>query len=304
MRLAVRRTLAAVEAGDLVLVACSGGADSLALAGALAFEAARSGHQAGGVTVDHDLQEGSAERAADVVAVMARLGLSPAESRTVAVGSGGGMEAAARTARYAALGEAATRHRATVVLLGHTLDDQAETVLLGLARGSGARSLAGMPAVSGRYRRPLLDLGRDLTHRACAAMGLRPWDDPHNRDRAYARARVRADVLPALEQGLGPGMAAALARTARMLRDDADALDDWAAEALEEAGAEALDVRVLAPSAARRAHPGPAQGGHRGRQPARYARRGACRGRGRPGHRVARPVTRRPARPRTGSEAV
>jgi tRNA(Ile)-lysidine synthase len=248
VRLAVRRTLAGIEAGDLVLVACSGGADSLALAGALAFEAAASGHRAGGVTVDHGLQDGSAERAAEVVAVMTGLGLAPAEACAVTVGSAGGMEAAARTARYAALDEAAVRHGATAVLLGHTLDDQAETVLLGLARGSGARSLAGMSAVSGRYRRPLLDLGRDLTRRACLAMGLAPWDDPHNRDSAYARARVRADVLPALEKGLGPGVAAALARTARMLRDDADALDAWAARALEAAADEAgaLGVAALA----------------------------------------------------------
>src|SRR5437879_809178 len=132
VRLAVRRTLASVEAGDLVLVACSGGADSLALAGALAFEAARSGHRAGGVTIDHGLQEGSAERAEGVVATMAGLGLDPAEARTVAVGSDGGMEAAARTARYNALDESVVRHRAGAVLLGHTLDDQAETVLLGL----------------------------------------------------------------------------------------------------------------------------------------------------------------------------
>jgi tRNA(Ile)-lysidine synthase len=252
VRLAVRRTLGAVEAGDLVLVACSGGADSLALAGALAFEAARSGHRAGGVTIDHGLQEGSAERAAEVVSIMAGLGLDPVEARTVTVGSAGGMEAAARAARYAAIDEVAAAHRASAVLLGHTLDDQAETVLLGLARGSGARSLAGMPAVTGRYRRPLLELGRDLTRRACLAMNLRPWDDPHNQDTAYARARVRADLLPALEKDLGPGVTAALARTARMLRDDADALDDWAERALREAlekttaGTPALDARVLA----------------------------------------------------------
>lgn len=250
VRLAVRRALARVETGDVVLVACSGGADSLALAGALAFEAARSGHQAGGVTVDHGLQDGSAERAAEVVRVMGELGLEPAEALTVTVGEAGGVEAAARTARYAALDEAAARHRATAVLLGHTLDDQAETVLLGLARGSGARSLAGMRAVSGRYHRPLLELGRDQVRRACLAMGLRPWDDPHNLDSAYARVRVRHDVLPVLRKALGPGVAEALARTARMLGDDADALDDWAARASEEATVAdeaqvALDVRKL-----------------------------------------------------------
>ncbi len=248
VRLAVRRTLASVDAGGLVLVACSGGADSLALAGALAFEAARSGHRAGGVTVDHGLQEGSADRAADVVGTLSGLGLAPSEARAVTVGSSGGPEAAAREARYAALGEAAEAHRADAVLLGHTLDDQAETVLLGLARGSGARSLAGMPAVTGIYRRPLLGLGRDLTRRACLAMGLRSWDDPHNHDSAYARARVRGEVLPALEKGLGPGVTAALARTARMLRDDADALDAWAERARTESarGEHTLDVQVLA----------------------------------------------------------
>jgi tRNA(Ile)-lysidine synthase len=228
VRLAVRGALSALDPGDLVLVACSGGADSLALAGALAFEAARSGHRAGGVSVDHGLQEGSAARAAEVVKVMAGLGLNPAEVVTVTVGSAGGPEAAARTARYAALDAAAVRRGAVAVMLGHTLDDQAETVLLGLARGSGARSLAGMSPVSGKYRRPLLDLDRTVVRRACLAMGLTPWDDPHNQDAAYARARVRSDVLPALEKGLGPRIAPALARTARMLREDADALDTWA----------------------------------------------------------------------------
>ncbi|GAA4620580.1 tRNA lysidine(34) synthetase TilS [Actinoallomurus vinaceus] len=234
VRLAVRGTLREIEPGDLVLVACSGGADSLALAGALAFEAARSGHRAGGITVDHGLQEGSAERAADVVRTMAGLGLDPVEAVRVVVGESGGPEAAAREARYAALADAAVRHRATAVLLGHTLDDQAETVLLGLARGSGARSLAGMAKAAGRYRRPLLDLDRDLVRRACLAMGLTPWDDPHNGDPAFARARIRRDLLPELEKQLGPGVAAALARTARMLRDDADALDAWAERALRE----------------------------------------------------------------------
>jgi tRNA(Ile)-lysidine synthase len=241
VRLAVRETLRGIEPGDRVLVACSGGADSLALAGALAFEAARTGHQAGGITVDHGLQDGSAERAAHVAAIMAGLGLDPAESRAVRVGSSGGPEAAARTARYAALDAAAERHGAAAVLLGHTLDDQAETVLLGLARGSGPRSLAGMPQAAGVYRRPLLGLDRALTRRACVAMGLRPWEDPHNSDPAFARVRIRADVLPVLEKCLGPGVAAALARTARLLRDDADALDRWA-EAEDDLAVDALDA--------------------------------------------------------------
>jgi tRNA(Ile)-lysidine synthase len=218
----------------------------------LAFEAARSGHQAGGVTVDHGLQEGSAERAADLVRTLNGLGLDPAESVAVTVGDRGGPEAAARTARYGALDAVALRLDATV-LLGHTLNDQAETVLLGLARGSGARSLSGMPAAFERasserdaaeqassergsrirYRRPLLELDRQTTRRAALAMELSPWDDPHNEDLAYTRVRVRREALPVLEQTLGPGVAQALARTARLLREDADALDAWAATVSE-----------------------------------------------------------------------
>ncbi|MGP4024429.1 tRNA lysidine(34) synthetase TilS [Actinomadura sp. 3N407] len=237
VRLAVRRVLADLPPGAMVLAACSGGADSLALAGALAFEAPRSGRPAGGVTIDHGLQDGSDERADAVVQVMAGLGLDPSGSIAVTVNGTGGLENAARDARYTALDGAADRLGAAAVLLGHTQDDQAETVLLGLARGSGARSLSGMPTgfrrESGvRYVRPLLELDRATTRRACRAMGLDAWDDPHNVDPAYARVRVRHEALPVLEKALGPGVAEALARTARMLRDDADYLDEVAAQAL------------------------------------------------------------------------
>jgi tRNA(Ile)-lysidine synthase len=235
VRLAVRSALTPVDPGALVLVACSGGADSMALAAALAFEGPRAGLRAGAVTVDHRLQPGSAERASGLATRLADLGLAPVEVVCVDVGSAGGPEAAARTARYAALDAAADRLGADAVLLGHTLDDQAETVLLGLARGSGARSLAGMPAIRGRYRRPLLGLSRE-TVRAAAA-GLDVWEDPQNGDPAFARARVRDDLLPALEETLGPGVAEALARTGSLLRADADALDGWAAAAHDEARA-------------------------------------------------------------------
>ncbi len=156
---------------------------------------------------------------------LAAMGLSPVQGIRVSPSGPGGPEAAARAARYAALGDLAGRLGAAAVLLGHTLDDQAETVLLGLARGSGARSLAGMPARSGRYLRPLLGLRRAQTARACAALGLRPWADPHNCDPAYARARVRHQALPALTAALGPGVAEALARTAGQLRADGEVLD-------------------------------------------------------------------------------
>ncbi|MEV0235117.1 tRNA lysidine(34) synthetase TilS [Nonomuraea sp. NPDC050786] len=234
VRRAVREALADVQKGALVMVACSGGADSLALAAALGFVAPRMGLRAGLLTVDHQLQPGSAQRARTVVDIgETRLDLHPAEVLTVTVGTEGGPEAAAREARYQALAEAADKHQAQVVLLGHTRDDQAETVLLGLARGSGVRSLSGMAARSGRYRRPFLEIPRATTVRACQALDLVPWDDPHNEDPRYTRVRVRNRVLPVLEAELGPGVAEALARTARMAREDADALDQWAESAYQ-----------------------------------------------------------------------
>ncbi|WP_329136623.1 tRNA lysidine(34) synthetase TilS [Streptomyces sp. NBC_00670] len=218
----------------LVLVACSGGADSMALASALAFEAPRLGVRAGGITVDHGLQAGSDQRAEEVVERLRELGLDPVDAVAVSVGRDGGPEAAARDARYAALDAAADRHGAAAVLLGHTRDDQAETVLLGLARGSGIRSLSGMAAVSGaagRYRRPFLRLDRQTARKACMVQSLPVWDDPHNTDPAYTRSRLRHEGLPALEKALGKGVVEALARTAQLSRDDADALDAWAREA-------------------------------------------------------------------------
>jgi tRNA(Ile)-lysidine synthase len=230
VRNAVRETLADLESGDLVLAACSGGPDSLALAAALAFVAPRMGLRAGGVTVDHGLQDGSAQTAGQVAGAMASFRMNPVLSRAVTVVGDGGPEAAARAARYQALADAAAETGAKAVLLGHTLDDQAETVLLGLARGSGARSLAGMPPRRGVFRRPLLGLRRAVTRDACAGLGLDPWQDPHNSDRRYARVRVRLDALPALEAALGPGVAEALARTAGQLRADAEVLETLATE--------------------------------------------------------------------------
>jgi tRNA(Ile)-lysidine synthase len=232
-RVSVRRCLADLAPGDLVLAACSGGADSLALAAALAFEAPRLSLRGGGVTVDHGLQAGSAERAGRVAALLRQLGLDPVHQAAVTVPAGpgrGGPEAAARTARYAALEQLAEQAGAAAVLLGHTRDDQAETVLLGLARGAGGRALAGMPARRGRFRRPLLGTARATLREACTALGLDPWDDPHNADPAYARARVRHQAMPALEAALGPGVAAALARSATQLSQDCDALDALAAD--------------------------------------------------------------------------
>ncbi|MFW3170177.1 tRNA lysidine(34) synthetase TilS [Geodermatophilus sp. CPCC 206100] len=248
LRAAVRPGLTADPAP--VLVAVSGGADSLALAAAVAFEAPRAGVRAGAVTVDHGLQPGSADRAAGTATLLAGLGLDPVSVCTVRVGTDGGPEAAARSARYAALAEAAAAHGARVAL-GHTLDDQAETVLLGLGRGSGPRSVAGMVAhrvADGvAWWRPLLGVRRETTRAACAEQGLPVWDDPWNADPAYPRVRLRTEVLPLLEEVLGGGVAPALARTAAMLREDLDALDAMAADELSRlAGADGLPADVLA----------------------------------------------------------
>jgi tRNA(Ile)-lysidine synthase len=258
LRRATRTALAELPTDSLMLVALSGGPDSLALAAALAFEAPRAGLRAGAVIVDHGLQPGSADVAARAARQAEQLGLAPVRVLRVDVGATGGPEAAARTARYSALEGAAFEFGAAAVLLAHTLDDQAETVLLGLARGSGAASLRGMAALRGIYRRPLLGIRRSTTVQACADAGLEPWTDPQNADPGFTRVRVRQSVLPLLERELGPGVAEALARTAEQLREDAEALDAFAEELAEDLAEHAeagisLDVPALAanPSALR-----------------------------------------------------
>ena len=235
VRRCVRRAMADVAPGDPVLVACSGGADSLALLAATVFEARKGGWRVVGVSVDHGLQPGSADRTTAVVAQMAALGADETASARVVVDGGGlGPEAAARQARYEVLDRLAEHFGAPVVLLGHTRDDQAETVLLGLARGSGGRSLAGMRRAFDRYRRPLLDVSRADTRAACAAEQIEYWSDPHNDDPSFTRVRVRHQVMPLLEAELGPGVAVALARTADLVRADMEYLDDVAAAAFAE----------------------------------------------------------------------
>lgn len=258
LRRAVRTALAhdaENAAGTLVLVALSGGADSLALAAATAFEAPRLGLRSGAVIVDHGLQDDSDRVAAAAATAASGLGLDPVLIRRASVGAEGGPEAAARDARYAAIESARVEAGAFAVLLGHTLDDQAETVLLGLARGSGAASLHGMAARSGTLRRPLLGIRRSDTRAACAAQGLDPWEDPHNSDRRFARVRVRESVLPELDRQLGPGVADALARTALQLREDADALDHFAEELVEDL-VEHAEAGVSLPVLALAANPG------------------------------------------------
>ena len=240
VRLAARRWLAAHgPAASQITVAVSGGADSLALCSAVLFET-RGRVAVHGITVDHQLQVGSADRAESVRNWMSTQGCASARVVAVEVGTLGGLEAAARDARYAALDEA----RRGDVLLGHTLDDQAETVLLGLGRGSGRRSLQGMAPYAAPWGRPLLGIRRAQTLQYCADLGLPVWDDPHNSDPRFTRVRLRTEALPLLEGILGGGVAQALARTAEQLREadptgDIDAL-------LALVGADRLDARSLA----------------------------------------------------------
>jgi tRNA(Ile)-lysidine synthase len=263
VRVPVRRTLARPEprgsGAETVAVACSGGADSLALASATVFEGHKLGMRVVGVTVDHGLQPGSAAQAERVVAQLAEMGVDETLTARVEVdaASGLGPEAAAREARYAVLEQVAEHLGARHVLLGHTLDDQAETVLLGLTRGSGGRSLQGMRPAFGVFARPLLGVRRADTVTACLVEGLAVWDDPHNADPGYTRVRVRERVLPVLEAELGPGIAEALARTADQLRDDTallDVLTDRAlAHARREGGLHLETLRDEPPSIRHRA---------------------------------------------------
>jgi tRNA(Ile)-lysidine synthase len=248
VRGAVRRSLSvltehegerwATDLGGTVLVACSGGADSLALLAATVFEGRDLPVTVVGVVVDHGLQDDSEVLTDRVVAQMAALGADETAAIRVTVDAGpAGVEAGAREARYAALSQLAQHFGAEMVLLGHTLDDQAETVLLGLTRGSGGRSLMGMrrgfrqdegDRRSTLFLRPLLDLTRAQTEAACRADGLEWWTDPHNSDPRFTRARIRHTVMPLLERELGPGVAQALARTADLLREDVTSLDERA----------------------------------------------------------------------------
>lgn len=214
------------------MVAVSGGADSTCLAWAAQFVLPRAGFSAEALIVDHGLQDGSAEVALEAKQRVEEFGM-PATVTRVAVGSAGGIEHAARTARYEALEEFATKQGATGVFLGHTMDDQAETVLLGLSRGSGPTSVSGMASDSGLWWRPFLGLRRDTLRQALSDAGISWWDDPHNVDDRFLRPRVRHRVLEVMEQELGPGVTGALAQTAELIRADDELLDQMATDALQ-----------------------------------------------------------------------
>ncbi len=214
-----------------VVVGCSGGADSLALL----VLAARAGLRPIAVCVDHGLRSGSAAEADLVAMAAADLG---AESRAVRVSieTGPGLEARAREARHRALHEQRRAHRASAVLLGHTADDQAETVLLNLLRGAATTGLGGMAAERGRVVRPLLEFRRSDTVEICARARLRPIDDPMNADPAFRRVWLRRELIPWLEAVADRDLRGVLARQAAVVRDDSEVLDGLADEYLAGAG--------------------------------------------------------------------
>jgi len=244
LRQAVRPWITQAEAR--VAIGVSGGADSLALAAAVALEAQPQNIEVIAVVVDHGLQESSARIALTAKSQLEQLGISHVIIKTVQVELVDGVEASARRARYGAFEEVIKEHQPDYFFLAHTLNDQAESVLLGLARGSGSKSLAGMQEVNGIYVRPLLGIERATTEAACAEQKIEAWQDPHNEDLSYTRVRVRQEVLPLMEKLLGPGIIAALGRTAAIVRQDSEALDGYAQAFLAQSTFSVLSVEELA----------------------------------------------------------
>lgn len=264
---AVRATLSAVELCDvqapefaqhgdhavaadapLALVACSGGRDSMALAAVSHIVCTSMGVRCGAVIVDHGLQAGSEQVASEAADRCHALGLGPVIMRNATVQARGeGLEAAARQARYDELCAAAHESGAIAVLLAHTMDDQAETVLIGLLRSRGVDALAGMPQVFTRsgatFARPLLTLTRAETTGICEDLGVEYWDDPTNGDAVDGelpndyplRSRVRHDLLPAIERFAGFNVARHFAESARLARMDKEYLDQRSDEVMGEA---------------------------------------------------------------------
>ena len=245
IRLAVRSELEDIAAGDSVLVAASGGADSSALAAALLLECKTKSIKVIALIIDHGLQKNSADVTHETKRTLTKIGYENIEIRRVSVEITDGLEASARRARYQALNDVANSHNAVAIFLGHTRDDQAETVLLGLARGSGSRSLSGMASRVDRYRRPLLSITRAQTEAACEEAGIKFWQDPHNQSMEFTRVRVREVVLPTMEKEIGPGISDALARSAKLLRDDADALDYLSEEIFSKLEPASLEISKL-----------------------------------------------------------
>ena len=247
---AVERTLrrhAMLAGGETVLVAVSGGADSVALLSVLTALAPAWCLTLHVLHVDHGLRADSARDADLVRALGTRLGV-PVDVERVQVGPGS-VEAAARAARYAALEAWADRLGATRIAVGHTADDQAETVLMRVLGGAGVRGLAAIPPVRGRIIRPLIALRRQALRDALVAAGLDWVEDPTNRDPKFLRNRIRHELLPLLAASYHADLVPALTRVARLARESVDALDRTASRELARLGTVHADALTLARSA-------------------------------------------------------
>ena len=246
LRQAVRFWFEKLEPNSKVCIGVSGGADSLALAAAAKLESKNFSIDLVAVIVDHGLQANSAKIAEFAKQQLIKLGFQDIFVGRASVQITDGLEASARRARYKVFQQAIETYGPNTFLLGHTKNDQAEGVLLGLARGSGTKSLSGMQEVSGIFVRPLLGIDRATTEIACHESNIEYWVDPHNSNQDFTRVRVRENILPLLENDIGPGIIDALARSAKILREDATALDEWAENVFRQVEPMDIDISILA----------------------------------------------------------
>ena len=246
LRKAVRFWFEKLEPNSKVCIGVSGGADSLALAAASKLESNNFSINLVAVIVDHGLQANSAEIAEFAKQQLIKLGYQDIFVGRASVQITDGLEASARRARYKVFQQAIETYGPNTFLLGHTKNDQAEGVLLGLARGSGTKSLSGMQEVSGIFVRPLLGIDRATTEIACHESNIEYWVDPHNSNQEFTRVRVRENILPLLENEIGPGIIDALARSAKILREDATALDEWAESVFRQVESTDIEISLLA----------------------------------------------------------
>jgi tRNA(Ile)-lysidine synthase len=245
LRQAVRFWFEKLEPNSKVCIGVSGGADSLALAAAAKLESKNFSIDLVAVIVDHGLQANSAEIAEFAKQQLIKLGFQDIFVSRASVQITDGLEASARRARYKVFQQAIETYGPNTFLLGHTKNDQAEGVLLGLARGSGTKSLSGMQEVSGIFVRPLLGIDRATTEIACHESNIEYWVDPHNSNQDFTRVRVRENILPLLENEIGPGIIDALARSAKILREDATALDEWAESVFRQVMPMDIEISIL-----------------------------------------------------------
>lgn len=234
MQNAVQNLLKEFDAGDYVLVGCSGGADSLALVWTTLVVGKRLELKVGAIIVDHQLIPESNDVALNAKKQCEELGIQEVIIKKVNVEHNHeGLEAAARIARYEAFENVLHETNAQAILLAHTQDDQAETVLMRLTRGSGAKSLSGMAQVSGKYLRPFLHLRKKLVHDSLDLIGLKAWQDPANTDHQFLRVKVRHELMPKIVEVLGESAISSLDKTSQLLRLDNQALEELAQQFFE-----------------------------------------------------------------------